>query len=126
MKLIFALFFLVSCGTVTIKNQEWCADFGEFGASCVNTLNDKTRDIEKEAWDKERVGMMCTKSSNFADTKATILQLCEVAKGKCIFDSSSNTITFWNSGKYKTVVRFFNDVEKIEMKLVKMKKEGLL
>jgi hypothetical protein len=49
---------------------------GALGAACFRALSDKARDIEKPAWDAERVGMICTKAETFAELKAAILKLC--------------------------------------------------
>jgi hypothetical protein len=117
---------LVSCGTVRIKNQEWCGDMGPLGASCFNTLNDKTRDIEKEAWDEERFGMVCGKAAVFADTKRTILQLCETSK-KCVYDEPKNVVYFYNMNKdgkrekTVTIVKFFNQIEDFTLEVKKLK-----
>jgi hypothetical protein len=73
-----------SCGQVVIKNSEWCGDMGELGASCFNTLNDDSRDLEKEAWDAERFGQVCTQPENFAAIKTTIEKLCYKNK-KCTY-----------------------------------------
>ena len=75
-------FALSSCSRVKIKNHEWCADLGDMGADCFQTLSDEKRYPEKEQWDKERFGMLCTSSDTFADMKEIILKLCQVSK-KC-------------------------------------------
>lgn len=95
---------------------------GELGASCFNTLNDKTRDIEKAQWDEERFGMLCAKPSVFADTKRTILQLCEAYK-KCVYDQNANIVYFYNGRKARnvTVVKFFNHLETFTLEVKKLK-----
>lgn len=55
---------------------------GSLGASCFTVLSEKNRDIEKEAWDLERVGMICTTHNTFGEWKAVILKLCHENK-KC-------------------------------------------
>lgn len=84
---------MVSCGHIPIKNQEWCGDLGQFGADCFNTLNENHRQIFKEDWDKERFGMLCTKASNFADVKETILKLCRAYKN-CTYERTTSVIKF--------------------------------
>ncbi len=49
---------------------------GELGATCVRTLSDETRDMDKAQWDVERFGMVCTDRTNFASWKKAILKLC--------------------------------------------------
>lgn len=87
---------LNSCSVVKIKDGEWCADAGREGASCFNTLSDNSRDISKEDWDKERFGMICTKSENFADWKKSILQLCKMAGKRCRYDFKENVARFYD------------------------------
>lgn len=119
---------LVSCGTVKVNNQEWCGDFGDSGAECFNTLNDKTRSIPKAQWDEERFGMLCGTAAVFADNKRTILQLCKAYK-KCVYDSAANVVYFYNTlpnGKTSqnvTVVKFFDKIEKFTMEVNKLKGE---
>jgi hypothetical protein len=94
---------------------------GELGASCFNTLNSKTRDIEKAQWDEERFGMLCGTAAVFADNKRIILQLCQAYK-KCVYDPTENTVSFYNGKKAKTitVVRFFNDIENFTLEVKKL------
>jgi uncharacterized protein YkuJ len=63
--------------------------------------------------------MICGKASVFADTKRTILQLCETSK-KCVYDEAQNTVSFYNEGKHYTVVKFFDDVENFTMEVKKL------
>jgi len=58
---------------------------GELGASCFNTLNDDSRDLTLEEWDKERFGQVCTQPANFTDIKTTIEKLCYKNK-KCTYE----------------------------------------
>lgn len=58
---------------------------GELGASCFNTLNDDSRDLEKSAWDKERFGQVCTSPENYTHIKSTIEKLCWKNK-KCTYE----------------------------------------
>ena len=64
------------CAAVTIHDIEICGDEGFQGATCDHTLTTATRDVQKAAWDAERVGMLCMKSSDFAGLKADAEQLC--------------------------------------------------
>lgn len=58
---------------------------GELGATCFHTLSDGMRELEKEQWDRERVGQLCTTSESFANWKAAILKLCEETK-RCTYE----------------------------------------
>lgn len=84
---------LISCGTIEIHDQEWCSDQGELGASCFHTQTKEERDISKEDWDIQRVGMFCATPEVFSDYKRSIIQLCE-AYDKCIFDKVTETVIF--------------------------------
>lgn len=68
---------LLSCTDVHIQDHEWCGDMGVLGASCFHTLSEKTRDIDKDTWDVERLGKLCTAPESFANLKAAILKLCD-------------------------------------------------
>ncbi len=97
---ILFVFLFVSCAKVPIKDSEWCGDIGEDGAACFNTLSDKSRDISKKDWDKERFGMICTKPQTFSDWEASIIKLCKVSK-RCTFESK------------KIIIKFMRNVEEI-------------
>jgi hypothetical protein len=89
---------LSSCAKFPIKDSEWCGDLGQSGASCFNTLSDKQRDIPKDKWDEERLGMICTKSQTFSDWQAVILKLCKASK-RCTFTDKKIIINFVNNVK---------------------------
>jgi hypothetical protein len=91
---------LASCSTVVIKDAEFCADAGELGAFCFNTLSEKERDIPKADWDTERFGMICTKAEHFAEWKAAILKLCR-KNPICTYDMAREVKRF--SGRIETV-----------------------
>jgi hypothetical protein len=90
---------LSSCARIPVKDSEWCGDLGSEGASCFNTLSDNQRDIPKDKWDEERVGMICTKSQTFADWQATILKLCKASK-RCTFEDKKIIINFMENVKH--------------------------
>jgi hypothetical protein len=94
LKIGFISLLLLSCSQVKIKDSEWCGDAGPYGASCFKTLSDNSRDIEKEEWDKERFGMICTKAENFAEWKIAILKLCKMAGRRCKYDVKQKVIRF--------------------------------
>jgi len=71
---------VTSCGTVEIKDGEACADFGVNGAHCNWLFHDEPRELTFEQWDRERFGMICTKSANFKDWQADIQKLCAISK----------------------------------------------
>lgn len=78
-------FLLVSCANVTVKDNEWCGDLGILGADCFNSFSNNERSVSKSQWDKERFGMLCTKSSSFTNWKAAIMALCQNT-GQCTYE----------------------------------------
>lgn len=91
LKVLPLMLLLTACKTVEFKNYEFCGDMGPFGASCFNTLKSDIRRIEKEAWDKERVGMVCTTTDAIADQKANIEELCHQT-GTCTYEQIDEQI----------------------------------
>lgn len=73
------------CSYVQIKDQEWCGDMGAKGAYCFHTLNPAERAIDKEHWDAERFGQICTGPQGVADIKAAIEKLCGET-GDCVYE----------------------------------------
>lgn len=88
---------LSSCSTVEVKDTEWCSDLGIQGAYCFNTLSTDSREVAKEEWDKERVGMLCTSSDDFAEWKAVILKLCRYAGRRCTYEDKIRIQTYLNN-----------------------------
>lgn len=82
------------CAQVKIKDSEWCGDVGELGASCFHTLSDRERDIPKDDWDKDRVGMLCTSSETFENWQTAIEQLCHETK-HCTYDVQEQITAFF-------------------------------
>jgi hypothetical protein len=72
------------CATYKVYNKEVCGDLGPYGAHCNQTLKEKTRDIPKAQWDKDRVGMLCMSSQGFTDTETVIEQMC-AENPKCTY-----------------------------------------
>ena len=95
---------LSGCGRVTVGNHEFCGDMGRLGAACFKTLSDDTRDMPKEAWDVERVGMICARAEAFADLKQAVLSLCKMSR-RC-----------WYSYDRAIVEEFSNKLEAISSK----------
>ncbi len=85
---------LILSGCVSIKNHEFCADFGEDGAHCANFLSTETRDLTKPEWDLERENnMVCEKTEVFADWKSVIEKLCSESK-RCKYEDIQSLKTF--------------------------------
>lgn len=82
---LFALTSSLGCTKISINDAEVCGDMGKKGAACFRMLSDASRDVAKPQWDTERFGMLCTKSDNFANWKASILKLCDETK-LCSFE----------------------------------------
>jgi len=67
---------IVSCGHVTVKDKEACADLGTAGAACTTTFTSQRRNISKSNWDRERVGWICMRSNDYSDAEDAIDELC--------------------------------------------------
>ncbi len=89
---------------IVVKDIAWMVDMGPLGAVEIHTLSDVERNVPKAQWDKERFGMLCTSSDNFAEQKKLILKLCEESKS-CKFEDQ------------KKVKKFFDHVEKVSKKI---------
>jgi len=96
MVISFALAFLLplnGCNQVPIKNNEFCADAGQFGASCFHSLSDDERDIPKATWDiptvdpSHRFGMVCTSTDAFTNWQKAIEILCQNHQTECDFET---------------------------------------
>ena len=103
MRILFicATLLLTNCTNVVVKDSEWCADAGKLGASCWHTLNDKSRDIKKEDWDKERFGEVCATPQAFADMQAVIEIFCQNT-GQCTEEAQTTVNRFMKHLKEKT------------------------
>lgn len=86
---------IVSCGSVKVFDKEVCADLGVAGGHCAFTLANppKRRDIEKSAWDKERVGWMCMRAEDFSDAEDAIDSLCR-STNLCNYETKEQLATF--------------------------------
>ena len=91
--ILFALI-LSSCGNVQVKNTEWCADIGPLGATCFNTLNDDTRDLDELEWEYERFGYVCTSPDDFAEIRKVIEKLCSSTR-RCDFEDQKKIKNFF-------------------------------
>lgn len=86
---------IVSCGHVKVFDKEVCADLGVAGGHCAFTLANppKRRDIEKAAWDKERIGWMCMRAEDFSDAEDAIDSLCR-STNMCDYETKEQLKTF--------------------------------
>jgi hypothetical protein len=79
--LIVSLSAIVSaCSNIKVLDKEACADLGVVGAHCAHLYTTNRRDIEKPAWDKERVGWVCMRGDDFSDNMDEIDKLCRNTK----------------------------------------------
>lgn len=67
---------IVSCGHVTVKDKEACADLGSAGAACSTTFSGQRRNITQRNWDRERVGWICMRAADYSDGEDAIDELC--------------------------------------------------
>lgn len=65
-----------SCGHVTVKDKQICADLGVAGAHCNNLYVSKPTDIAKPQWDRQRIGWMCMSADDFSDGEDSVDELC--------------------------------------------------
>lgn len=86
MLLIVSLSAIVSCGHVTVKDKEVCADLGVAGAACSTTFTSQRRNFSKANWDRERVGYMCMKASAYSDGEDSLDELCRTTN-LCDFET---------------------------------------
>lgn len=84
----------LSCGTVEIKDQTWCADEGPIGADCYHTLSPAHVQLDKMLWDSVRFGMVCTESQSLADIKGAIEKLCHQTK-HCTYEQVKSIDDFF-------------------------------
>ncbi len=85
---------LSACAQIPITDHEFCADMGEYGASCAHTLTTATRDLDKTTWDQTRFGMVCESSDSFADWKSVIEKLCSIS-GRCSYEEQQQVQNFF-------------------------------
>lgn len=81
---------------VTVKNMEYCGDMGDYGAYCFDTLQSNERQIDKEQWDVERFGQVCTKAENYAEMKKILLQLC--SQTNCKYEDVQKKLVLFEHG----------------------------
>lgn len=101
---LLCLLLFSSCGSVKIKDSEFCGDMGTAGASCFKTLSGETRDVHPNDWDEERFGMICSKADTFADWKKAILKLCKMSR-RCKYESK------------KKIKKFGKAIESFQLKI---------
>lgn len=78
--LMSCLILLSSCGGIKIKDIEGCGDLGPVGAHCKYLFSDRSRDINKLDWDREREGQICFSAEGIGEIKKAILKLCELRR----------------------------------------------
>jgi hypothetical protein len=74
--------FLISCGTISLKDGQVCGDMGRLGATCDNVFTDKPIDYSAEKWDELRIGRISITASMFANWKSALLKFCSDT-GRC-------------------------------------------
>jgi len=73
---ILAILCTIGCNQIQINDQLWFADKGPLGAIGIHTLDTGVVQLDKETWDRARIGMLCTDVATFADIKKSIELLC--------------------------------------------------
>lgn len=91
---------LSGCAKVVIKDVEWCASAGRFGALCQHSIHDQSRRMTVEEFIdflQARPGnpangipakgpALCTSSEGFKDVKTMLEQACYLLKKKCTYE----------------------------------------
>lgn len=83
-------FSLTACSHLVIRDQLWCVNYPDGSAHCDSTLSNKSYDLNKDAWDKMRVGMVTTHIKTLKDIKVLIKQAC--SELRCIIDKQNNRL----------------------------------
>lgn len=108
MLVILSVLIFSSCSKIPVKNAEWFTDLGEAGADSFYTFEGPERELTKEEWDKEREGMLCTDSSNYANLIIAIETFCRRYKA-CEKDFKKNIAQFSEKiEKKRTKVKLHN------------------
>lgn len=80
---------LPSCAPIRVKDDQWCADAGKFGAECFTLNSGQNKSLDKYEWDRLRVGQICSASPEpgraFANFKAALLKAC-ADNNRCTFE----------------------------------------
>tara|TARA_R110000868_G_scaffold291143_1_gene551532 strand:+ start:226 stop:594 length:369 start_codon:yes stop_codon:yes gene_type:complete len=104
---------VLSCSQVQIKDSEWFGNLPDGSAIAFHFLTPENRELSREQWDQERVGMVCTKSDNFGDWKAALEKLCRVS-GKCSYQTKKKISQFiyrMNSFRNNTGLNSIDDLD---------------
>lgn len=80
-----------ACTSVPIHDETVCGDLGPQGASCFHTLSSESYDLDKQAWDSQREGMLCLSQTTFGDFKEELEKLCSLSNA-CAYDSVKKTL----------------------------------
>ena len=87
---VLCAFSLTACSHLVIRDQLWCVNYTDGSAHCESTLSGKSFDLNKDAWDKKRVGMVTTHVETLKDIKVLIKQAC--SELRCIVDKQNNRL----------------------------------
>lgn len=86
---------LNSCGSVKLKNSEWCGSLGSQGAACFFTLSETEERLTLQQFAERWTDLsnpdgvqLCTTTSTFADLKGVIEKLCSDHEGACTYDQT--------------------------------------
>lgn len=74
--LVLEVLMVLGCGHVIVYDTEVCGNLGPYGAHCVHTLTEETRDVNVRQWQNESIGWLCMDSKGFNDTETSLDQLC--------------------------------------------------
>ena len=90
-----SLVLLNSCASVQVPNTEVCAVAGkvQYGANCVHTLSDETREMQFEEFIKflepsnnpPKGAALCQSSDDWNKQKTALEEACKILKDKCTY-----------------------------------------
>ena len=86
-----------SCGTVQIKNDEFCiALMPGQGGHCHDLLTSDQRDIPEPAWTQMQPGRISENTQGFADFKSELESACNIMEqshaGSCVNNTAIQTM----------------------------------
>lgn len=84
-----------SCGSVKIKDSEFCADKGRMGAVCYTLISGTERRIPIDEWERMQLGRISGDVEAFADLKKAVIKLCNIT-ANCSYEEKKTISGFGN------------------------------
>lgn len=87
-----------ACSRVEIKNTQWWGDEGTLGATSFDTLDQSSSHLDKLAWDKIRLGMVCGTAAAFTELKREVETFCNNTN-ECDYQTQQLMMAFFDKGE---------------------------